>query len=586
MNCSNPLAISGRGVLIGASAGAVIGWLIANNIVSPLVGLVVGAMFGGFIKSAHTKCEELPSDVGMLRILGLMRIFWCIGWLAMLGSKIGLSGYIQLPHELWHPISVVRVFSAQPTEGYFQLLALLSTSFTILLLFGVWTRATGPLCFTSNVVLICLYMSFGKIRHNTEVYLLFLLVLMFSDWGHRVSVDSIWHRYRKKPRKGNPTCWPQWPIWMCTAVLVTLYVNSGIHKIAKGYFLSEGAFARFLEYRLVLWERANVGPPTQVIDALHWFLGHPFLVELAAYASVLFETGFFIALLSRRLCLFALASVLAFHGMIGVTSGVYFSSPIIAAIFLFIPTAILIFRDRHKNLSLLLPCDKEFSSPMKGWCARPVWFRVVLYTMTSLVLILAVAPFVPNKLDFDLTPSILFLTEWQNILFAKDNFIVFFFIGVATSGIILLWIAKDAMRVVFGRGLDSRSHSNLLYDRDCGFCQKWCDWATRRGAGSSVTFTPCQNATEIHQQAGIGIEECLDSAILVSANNAMVVEVSRGAGAINDVMERLPGIRNAPYRTLSLLYRLHGFKQLEDWGYKVIAKNRFRLGSGSCQSPN
>ena len=41
----------------------------------------------------------------------------------------------------------------------------------------------------------------------------------------------------------------------------------------------------------------------------------------------------------------------------------------------------------------------------------------------------------------------------------------------------------------------------LLYDADCGFCQRWCDWARRRGAERVIAFVPCQSAVELRQQA-------------------------------------------------------------------------------------
>ena len=517
-------------------------------------------------------------------MLGLVRISWCLGWLALLGTKLLYAETILLPPSLWHPISVARVFDSPPTQGYYELLALMSAVFTVLLLLGIRTRLVGTLCFASTVVLMCAQMSFGKISHDTQVYVLFLFVLLFSDWGHSLSFDAVWQRWRKKPARGHATPWPQWPIWLCTATLTLLYVNSGIHKIAKGYYLSDGAFGRFLEYRLILWKTEQGGPSPAVVDAVHWYLDHPSLVTAGAYSTVIFEAGFFIALFSRRFRLFALARALAFHGMIGVASGVFFESPVLAAILIFFPTAILLLRDRYGWMTRLLPYDHEQLAPRSGWSGKPVWLRVGVYTLASVVILLALAPLAPERTGIDVRPILLVFTQWKNFILDTDKYMYLFLVGSITAGIILMWIGRDALWIVLGRTKSQKARSHLLYDSNCGFCQRWCDWAKRRGADQSIVFEPCQSAVALRQSAGISADECGNSAFLIHDSDGDTVEVLRGAGAINAVMERLPGARNAPYRALSLIYRLHGFKQIEDLCYRVIAKYRGKLGSGSCQT--
>ncbi len=57
---------------------------------------------------------------------------------------------------------------------------------------------------------------------------------------------------------------------------------------------------------------------------------------------------------------------------------------------------------------------------------------------------------------------------------------------------------------------------------------------------------------------------------------------SRAAAAINGVLARLPGKRNAFFRIFAALYRVPGLRQLEELGYRIIARNRHRLGAASC----
>jgi predicted DCC family thiol-disulfide oxidoreductase YuxK len=124
----------------------------------------------------------------------------------------------------------------------------------------------------------------------------------------------------------------------------------------------------------------------------------------------------------------------------------------------------------------------------------------------------------------------------------------------------------------------------LLYDADCGFCQRWCQWAIRRGAEPMVQFEPCQSSIDLRLRAGISESECGHSAFLVEVgDDGRVVRTRRAASAINGVMAKLPGGRNLIYRTLSILYKVPGLKQVEDFGYRWIANNRHRFGSQACR---
>ena len=126
----------------------------------------------------------------------------------------------------------------------------------------------------------------------------------------------------------------------------------------------------------------------------------------------------------------------------------------------------------------------------------------------------------------------------------------------------------------------------LLYDADCGFCRRWCDWARRRGADSVVTFQSCVEERSLRALAGILEDDCAHAAFLVEVESGRVMASHRAAAAINAILSGLPGPRNVFWRILGRLYRVPGLKQIEDWGYDVIARNRHRLGGTSCNRPS
>lgn len=123
----------------------------------------------------------------------------------------------------------------------------------------------------------------------------------------------------------------------------------------------------------------------------------------------------------------------------------------------------------------------------------------------------------------------------------------------------------------------------LLYDGDCGFCMRWVNWAKRKGADRMVRFVPCQSAVELRRQARIDEAECGHAAFLVEGDSNQVIAKHRAAAAINGVLAQLPGGRNALWRALASLYHIPGITQLEEFGYRWIARNRHKLGKNSCR---
>jgi predicted DCC family thiol-disulfide oxidoreductase YuxK len=122
----------------------------------------------------------------------------------------------------------------------------------------------------------------------------------------------------------------------------------------------------------------------------------------------------------------------------------------------------------------------------------------------------------------------------------------------------------------------------LLYDDDCGFCRRWCAWARSRGGDRAVCFVGCAAAVEVRQAAGISESECARAALLVETTASGELRTRRAAAAINGVLRRLPGWRNLHWRIAARLYWVPGVRQLEEAGYRLVARNRHRLGPASC----
>lgn len=118
----------------------------------------------------------------------------------------------------------------------------------------------------------------------------------------------------------------------------------------------------------------------------------------------------------------------------------------------------------------------------------------------------------------------------------------------------------------------------LLYDRDCGFCRHWVNWACQRGADTVIRFVPCQEAAQLREPFEIPDADCTQWVFLLVYQDNKPHAQLRGAAAINAVLKQLPGPRHGFWRFVGRLYAIPGLQQLENWGYIWTAKNRSKIG--------
>ncbi len=81
------------------------------------------------------------------------------------------------------------------------------------------------------------------------------------------------------------------------------------------------------------------------------------------------------------------------------------------------------------------------------------------------------------------------------------------------------------------------------------------------------------------EKVGLTEQQCMDAAWYVDAEGRK----HRGAAAINASLHALGGI----YRVASWVYRVPGLKQIEDWVYAWVARNRYRMpgSTDACKIP-
>lgn len=131
-----------------------------------------------------------------------------------------------------------------------------------------------------------------------------------------------------------------------------------------------------------------------------------------------------------------------------------------------------------------------------------------------------------------------------------------------------------------------RKRLTLLYDGECRLCLQSVEIIRRMKTDADIRMLPLQEAAAEELPAGVGSEQLLAELHVLDGEGRL----HRGAEALVRIIQTVPA-----WRWLAVLYRVPGLKRLADWGYRFIAKHRYRLfgkagphtcGSGACRLPS
>lgn len=123
----------------------------------------------------------------------------------------------------------------------------------------------------------------------------------------------------------------------------------------------------------------------------------------------------------------------------------------------------------------------------------------------------------------------------------------------------------------------------LLYDGECGFCDRTVQYVLKHDRRERIRFAPLQSgfATDKVVKAGLDPQDLSSMVLILSPGASDEKLLVRGRAALT-TLHLLGGWREIP----ALLRFLPRF--LLDWGYGIIARNRFRMGGRleSCRIPS
>jgi len=114
-------------------------------------------------------------------------------------------------------------------------------------------------------------------------------------------------------------------------------------------------------------------------------------------------------------------------------------------------------------------------------------------------------------------------------------------------------------------------HPVLLYDGVCGLCNRTVQFVLRHDREKKFRFAPLQSdfAARVLGKKGVSASDLNSFYIVVFRGEDVLLERSDAAIFL---MNELPGI----WPTVACVLRLFP-RAIRDWGYRVIARNRYRL---------
>jgi Vitamin K-dependent gamma-carboxylase len=247
--------------------------------------------------------------------LGIYRIIYA---LAALLTVPDISWISQYPDSIFNPPpGPIALFTGFPSLTVLVTLEVLRSGTLLMLGLGIWTKYVSIAAWLMLSVTYGLTFCFGKVDH-TILMVAVPLVMAFSGWGNRFSIDAT-------RRQGEPPPQQQWPLRLLALLIAWAFFAAALTKILTGWlsFSSQAARGYFVlgfhnednTYLLARWVAAHdVRPVWEIVD----------------WMTVIFEVSLLVALPWWRAFRTALAVATTFHVGVLLVMNIEFTHAVVA----------------------------------------------------------------------------------------------------------------------------------------------------------------------------------------------------------------------------------------------------------------
>jgi predicted DCC family thiol-disulfide oxidoreductase YuxK len=471
----------------------------------------------GWIFKAYGPCA---------RSLPLFRIFFALYLLVFYLPRY--PWVAEMPDSFFHPpVSLAMFFTALPPWWFFYLLDFLLKVGALCLLFGRQTRFISFAMCIGLIIGNSFRYSIGpKIDHDIFIPAT-LFCLGFSGWGNSLSQDEQ-HLSQSERRSSS-----SWPITLLMLMVSVCMLTAAIPKATSGW-LSPHVYACRGQIISNYLQNFRPMPLADWLFRIHSFL----FWKLADWSTLAIEGGFIFCVISLPSMRFIATMAVFFHAF------VYFSMDIFFSINLAVYASLLDFR-----MGLRKSWIRHSLRRFRLLAHRVRLFHIVLLAIALLGFSYALYF---SDVDASRLPNNLFIIAAVVIALVS----LLHFLGALTD------------RLVFGIAFPLRADHSLviLYDGECGLCDKWVQFVLNYDHRGIFRFTPLQSfrGKELLRQAG-STESDLSSMILLIDNRTYLRST-----AVLMILRQLGG-----FWALLGIFALVPVA-LRDFAYSMVATNRHR----------
>lgn len=233
--------------------------------------------------------------------LGLCRILF-FGSLFLFYWHKDFTGWSAVSTAFWYPVWLFRVphlpVLSTPVVVFLQSTWKLALALSCM---GLFTRFSTAAAFVLGAYLLGLAQSFGKITHYDAILVFVFLIMAISRCGDSWSLDRLIDTARRgTDTSGNPTALSgeyTWPVRAAWVMLALVFFAAGVAK------LRHTGLGWVTHGSLAIWLVRGQYYQSDAAPLVSWGLylaQHRWLVFGLAASSLILETGYPLALFSRR----------------------------------------------------------------------------------------------------------------------------------------------------------------------------------------------------------------------------------------------------------------------------------------------
>lgn len=236
--------------------------------------------------------------------LALYRVFASLFLLLFLIPSTEVYNFLgSLPSDFYQPPpGPMGLFYDFPPEIVFYVLHYFLIASLIFLLVGFKTKFSSIATGVLFLLLKGLFYSVGKINHDLLIAVV-PLVMAFSGWGKAFSVDSYLYSKNKTDDKVQ-----SWPLVLLAMMIGFMMFTAGFPKILGGW-LDVGTQATYGHY----FKQFFLNGRQDLLARYATNVESKFAWELLDYGTVIFETGFLLAILHPKTTKIFISLAVVFH---------------------------------------------------------------------------------------------------------------------------------------------------------------------------------------------------------------------------------------------------------------------------------